>query len=358
MYQLFTKVFESSNSVTVPPEFDYIRRTYNLTLEQIVNYYRSRVMSVASNHFLVKLLNTATVSMEYDIDQYTSVSNTRAPYIAKHFQLTSDINYGVIHPGIFYGKNSKEIILYTEGYFNGGEALANWKDLQPVKVLEHSLSDLSLALPLGKVTSSDISLSTISIDISLLLVMYRGFILDQTVTQHSHLGITHFIHMYVIPNMLHTHIDIVIRNRLFNLYYGAPMDPTVKSHSFQISDYSGKMDRVLKQVLARVKNSKMLYESNLKNIPSISSSDCQEALQMPDVAKTRQVWWALLVSRISTMVYLLEVSGKKGRGINKDKINKLKIDLRRLMNDRVLDIVKDEDLLYQLDSDIDFILSL
>lgn len=362
MYNLFTKRFTASNSVVKPPAFELIKRTYQREIASIVNYYQSRVFTVKSNHLLCRVLTSAGVPMQYELDRFVEVALTRSPYVAKYFNFTSELSAGKIHDGVFYGPGNQEIILYRDGYFSPSLAMANWKHIRAVKVLKHPVSDLGLMLPNGMANSTDKGLCTVSVNLPLLMVQYRGFVMEQNARLSTGaeglLGVSHFVHMYVLPNMMHSHMELVILNRLTNLFYGAPMGDRLKKHPFPIVDYGDKLDGVLRLVLKQITNSKMMYFSTLKNIPSIGKEDLQDALLMPDLALTRQVWWALLVTRLDTMKFLIDVGRKNGVANNGVYVNRLKTDIKRISHENLLQTVLPEDTAYDIAQTFESIMAL
>ena len=363
MYELFTERFLSNSSITRPPGFDLIQRIYQRDIEKIVEYFHSRVYAVKSNHLLCRLLGVGGVPASYSLDRFLEVAIARAPYVAKHFNFTSSINYGEVRQGnstVFYGPSCSEIILYNEDYFDASQVASNWKSAQAVKVLEHPISDLGLIIPNGYKNSSDYGLAVISVNIPMLLVQYRGFVLEQMRKvndgSESLLGETHFVHMYVIPNMLYSHAELVVVNRVMNLFYGAPQGSATKRYPFPIVDYSDKMDKELSQVLKHITDTRMLYASFLKNIPSIFAEDAQMALEMPDIARTRQAWWAMLITRLRIMKFMLDAGSSTG--MNAALVNKLKIDFKRIRDEHVLSTVLPHDLLEGIEETIDEILAI
>lgn len=356
MFQLFTKHFDSQNGVIKPPEFDYIRRTYEHQLRIITEYYKNRIFAVKSQHLLSRILTTAVIPVHYDLYRYLEAAFTRSPYVAKHFLLTSSITYGQIRPSVFYGEDNDEIILYNEDLFDVQEAINHWQDIQAVKVLEHPFSDLGLLLPSGYKHSTDTGLVVMSINIPLLLIQYRQFLLQQqfkvNTADESMLGVTHFIHMYVLPNILYSHLELCIVNRCMNLYYGAPMGESLKRHPFHVIDYKDKVDKSLTTIIKRLKKTRMLYFSVLKNIPSIYHEDSQDSLQMPDIAHTRQVWWALLLARLRIIQFLIDIGGESGVHMNGSLINKLRIDLKRLREENVIRSLLTGDLYEDIENQI------
>lgn len=353
MYQLFEDYNDPTVSVSKPPGFNYIARIYNREIQTIVNYYNSRAFYLNNTNLLVRILNSFSVPIEASIDRYVEMATTRGPYIAKFFDLTSEINFGKVHNGIFYGDKVKEILIYNESYFSPYSIGKDWQSLRPVTVLDHPISDLKLLLPNGKVNSTAEGLAVIAIDIPLLLTQYRYFLMDQEYNTESVLGANHFVYKYVLPNMLYSHIDLVILNRLMNLHYGAPMSSNLYKYPFPIVDYSQAVDKDLKRVLTRLKNSRTPYFGYIQNMVSIANPSMVDSLKMPDLAKTRQVWWALFLSRLKVMKFLIDVGGSDGVRTNGYFIGKLKLDIKRLTNERIFDIMLPPDMLFDVKETLD-----
>jgi hypothetical protein len=67
---------------------------------------------------------------------------------------------------------------------------------------------------------------------------------------------------------------------------------------------------------------------------------------MPDMAKTQQVWWALILTRLSTIKFLIDLGGERGLDMNTSYINKIQIEIRQLNRQNVLNSVLPIDLAY------------
>ena len=330
MYTLFTSRPEPEYAVTMSPAFELIKRNIQKEIGRIVDYYQSRVFAVKGDHLLVRMLMQASVPADYSIDQFMMAVSARAPYIAKHFRFTSEIEYGVFHPGTFYGPGNQELIFSTDEYFDPYEAAANWKALKPLKVLDHQISDFGLLLPSGKTGSTGSGFCAISINLPMLLCMYRGFLLDQDARRRTSdgasmlLGTTHFVHMYVLPSLLESHVDIVLMNRMSNLFHGVPMSTAVRKYVFHVMNPAPSVDKILLGVIDRLAGKRANYAAYLENIPSVFHESMLESLKMPDYSKTRQVRWALIVSRLAAMNFLLQLGGDQGVASNGTMINEMK----------------------------------
>lgn len=353
MYKLFTDRYEPTGSVIRPPGYDLVRRMYQKEVLKIISYYHSRVYAVKSNHLLCRLINTSTISLDNILDRYTEIAFTRGPFVAKNFLLTTETTPGITHDGVFFGPGSEEIIIYNDDYFNPHEVIKDWRNIRAVEVLGHEISDFSLLLPNGKRNNADKGLCFISLNLPLLMVQYRGFLREQSLNSNTAdygggLGISHFVNMYVLPNMLYSHIEHCLFNRFCNIFYKAPMGEGLGHYPFPILDYTSRLDSVLKEVIDYLTNKSDSYSDMLANIPAVFKKDMGDVLVMPDLAKTRQIWWALQITRLKAMKLLKDMGNKNGINYNRSLFNRGSIDFERLLKDPTMYKVLYPDTLYEV----------
>ncbi len=361
MYEIFNENKYIKQGLDRWPQFELIRRTYLRELYKLQEYYHNRVYAVKSNHLLAYILADLDVPMSYSDDRYVEVCRARADITSRATFLTSDTHYGKLHNGVFYGPGTTEIIYSVDEYFDTSIVRNNWKDVIAVRPLLHPRSDLRLMLPNGKKSGNETGLAAISINIPMLALQYKYFSLDQYANKEkrdSLLGVTHFIHMYVLPNMMGYHLDIVIFNRLMNLFYGKPMGVSFFKHAFNIIDYSSKIDYVLKKELEVLKTTPLLDISMINETPAIYSSSMISALHMPDITPTRQSWWSLLLSRLSIMKFIIDIGATASDRLNMSDIVQLQISLKRLLRENIYPQILPRDLLYETNETIDEILNI
>lgn len=363
MYGLFTNRTEYHLAQLHYPEFDYVRRTYLKELANIVDFYNNHVYAVKNNHLLVSLLQHIDIPMHYSVDRYATVAETRAPVVANAFRLTSEISVGKLFNGEFYG-GCQEILLFDDSYFNPFYAERAWERISAVKVVMHPKSDLGLLLPNGRTTSTGEGLAIVSINIALLALQYRCFSMRQQtkVDKRSMLGLNHFIHMYVLPNMLYTQLDITLLNRLMNLFYGAPMGEAQVKHPFFVSNYSHRVDTVLQKAIETIQSKAERFDGALRQMPTVVAEDMQDALELPDLAPTRQCQWALMLSRLDIMQFLVDITTDPvthaTNPLGRMEINQLQRILRRMQDEKSFEAVLSGDLLFDTQEKISALLAL
>lgn len=359
MLQLFTEEYKIQHADIKMPETEYIRNSYIRELLNLQDYYQNRVYAVKNSHLTCQLTYHLTAPHDYEVDRFVEVLRVRSPYIANAFGLTSDISPGVIHNGVFYGPSCPEIIVSDDGYFNPFEVSAKWKNICAVKPLLHPRSDMRFLFANGKDVTDENGLSVISINLPLLILQYKCFVQQQLLKQEeSRLGVSHFVHMFVMPNMLYANTDLSILNRAMNLFYGAPMGEPKFKHAFRIININDKLDRVLEKTLEQLQDSSVPYAMAFNSFPTVSSVDMLKALRLPDMPPVAQIWWSAIVSRLPIMKFAIDLCGKKGVSRNYGDIIVLKKHLRRLLRENILQTRLPENIYYDTMVDIEKIMSL
>ena len=337
MYRIFEEGYRSYQGVVQMPYFVDVSKRIIEDVEHVKEYYRSRGFSVPNEHLLVKLIKTMSVPLHYDIDHYYEVASARSLYVANALQLTTAIAAGKWFDGVFY-YGCPEIILAYNGSDRPSELEKGWRNLQPVRVLECPVSNMRYMLPNGKEHNTETGICVIAIDIPQLMIQYRSWHLAKQAAleagQVENLGIPHFVMSYVIPNMLMSQTDLMLSNRVMNLFYGAPMGDSTKKHVFHVSDYTQRLDRGLNDLVRRLSTLPMDYETVLAHLPKVYGD---HPYTMPDIAETRQVWWALFTTRFKMLEFLIDVGGPRGKSLNMDLVNQLRNDFKRFKSTKVLE---------------------
>lgn len=241
-------------------------------------------------------------------------------------KMTNSIHQGVLHDGVFYGNGVKEIIIgHTEPFDVYGVA-ADWKNATPVKILDHCKSDLDIHIPNGVAYSKEHGYAVIAVNITMLAVMWRCFLLEQqAVIQRGHTPKTTpmFVHAYVLGNALPSHLDVALINLLINNLAGAKVSKPERRNPFVLGDYSTQTIKVLSQVTDHIKSTDMSMHDMLCNIPMVTASNAAEAMQLPSLAPTRQYAWSEVVARIKIIAAMAAISPNNLKTYDKDSLQYL-----------------------------------
>lgn len=326
MQFFFNKSIHAANVLAKDPTWNYAKACLERNLQITTSYYQSRGFAVRGNHLLVRLLNSIGVDHQLHIERYYDIVNAKTHKLAIHFKLTSPVYSGQLFDGVFYGAGTKEIIIADDEYISPYEIQKDWKSIQAVKVLDHPRSDLDLLLPNGKASSTETGIASIKINIAALAVQYREFLIEQMqkMQQGDNPSTTaFFIYRYVLPNMLPTHLDAALFNRIFNIMVGKPMGLSTVKHAFNLPDYTKYVDQVYYKLVNTIKHSDAEFWTTLRSIPLVSISNAQEFMRLPDLAPTRQLAWAEFLTRLKCINFLIASSESHGQKRNASDLNYL-----------------------------------
>jgi hypothetical protein len=328
--------------------WNYVRDGLLRNLETTKNYYYSRIYSVKTNHFLARLIDNINVSHNFELERYYDIVDGKSASIASAMRMSTSYQKSSLFNGVFYGPGCPEIIITDFESFNPFEVYKNWKTVSAVKVIAHPRSDYDLMLPNGKETSSEKGLAVISINIAMLAVQFRAFAADQMqLDRQDGTGLqstAHFIHRFVLPNMLPSHLDYCVLNRLNNIFNGAPLPQSPRRQPFALADLTGASDRVHQQLISDFRGKSMEYKSLLKTIPAVSQLNMESVLTIPDNPPTRQIVWAEVLSRLPALKLMIDLGGQDSIKRNVSVLNYFAREFVLYSQDRSLQSVLPRDI--------------
>ncbi len=324
MQQFFNQKVKSSRLAPRSPSWDYVQAGLDRNLQTVQRYYKIRPFSVKSNHILVRLLNSLGVAHDQNLERFHDIVEAKSPYLGMTFKMTSSIHKGILHDGLFYGEGTQEVIFATSEYFNPYLVEKHWQDVSAVTVLDHPRSDLDMLLPTGRKSTNETGIAVIAVNVPMLAVQYRTFSkiqFERMQTGISPLTTAQFVHMYVLPNMVASHLDVALFNRAVNLTTGAPMGVSTSKHRFPLIDYTARVDKVYSDLTKFIHTNDRDFYTILESFPAVSVPSMLTVNRLPDQAPTRQVAWAEVLTRLKALDWLTKISPDHGVRYNRSELN-------------------------------------
>lgn len=341
MQKLFNMERNSNPGTQSVANWAYVKNALQTNLDKVVTYYQLAGTAVDASHILNRIITTIAFGNHYEPRLYEQLLDRSVTQYAGALGLTSSVSKGLLHNGEFFGKYSKEIIIaHNDENYRLADVVANWQDIEAVKVLHHPYTDLSMSIADGKSVSIESGLAVIAINFNLLGLQYKMFV-DQENRLHKETGkarrtMQQFIRGYVLTNMLKSHLDYTIFNRLFANYKGVPTNVIRGRHPFGLIDVEQALNNVQQAQLKMISTSAYRFADILRTIPVVTESDLLELSKLPIMALTRQVLWGLVPSRLKMLSFVIGVSGPMGRALNSSEMERIKLTLRELNTSRVL----------------------
>jgi hypothetical protein len=178
-------------------------------------------------------------------------------------------------------------------------------------------------IPTGISYSQENGLAVIAINIPLLMVMYRGYMHDQLAKMkegQQPKPTSCFVRSYVLTNMLASHLDLAIFNRMMAIATKKPIKPPVRTHAVALASWDAQVDRALTEVIHRLETTTLPLNDMLCNIPTVVAVNAAEVMTLPPAAPTRQYSWVEIIARLPVLVSLAILSPDGLRSYDKAEI--------------------------------------
>lgn len=312
MINLFSDGVPSNTGLITVPNWRVTRDTCVWNLEKIFTSYRQFNVRVISNHLLVRLLHSLNVPLNLDDNSYYDNVCDITYHLGGILGMTTEVSRGKTFDGVFYKEGCSEIIIGHKDKFDLENANINWDTLEPVKVIRHPFSDLSLNLPDGHYSGTEKGISVITVNIPMLAVMCRKFIqLEDIILEGGGIpkGVSHFINMHVLPNMMASHFDQVIMNRISNMAEGIDNGKFTKRHPFILTPVEHRLNLSLWSLFYDLSKVDKKASNMLLCIPAISETNMYDVMQLPRILENTNNAWALALSRTRVLKTLSSING-------------------------------------------------
>ena len=318
----------------------YLKPVLERNIETVIKYYRKSPFAVKSQHLLVRLLHAITTPKSQELLRYYNNVDASVLNIAQTLGFTSAISRGKIWNGVFYGPGNPEILIADNEPFDPIKADSDWENLEPIRVIRHPRSDLNMNIPNGNKTSSETGIVVIVINVSMLAIQYRAFRREENrqsyLTETNERSMVQFLHMYPLTNMVRSHMDYVMFNRINNLARGYPIGEATVKHPFYLIDYSQELNNFHTNTIHSLNDTAKGFYDTLRSIPAISKENLVPVMELPDITGTRQVIWALILARLPALNFLFW-SAKNGPNTkNGMEVNAIKRRLLQLRTENLL----------------------
>lgn len=330
MFKLFTtERYDYNYPIKKYSKFDYIKRRYLDELDHVLSYYHNKDYAVNNNHLLNRLITNLMTSLNTDPYEYLNRIAVNARLVSKQFNIVSNINSGEILDNVFFGKGSREILLYREDLIDLDYIEENYKNMDTVRVIYTESTDLDFYVPRNQKVYLTPVLNIMSIDIVALLMQYRYWALDRIANDAS-TNPNVFIAQIVLPNMVPNMLDLAIWNRYIHLALDQPISTFTIKHPFNVLDYSTGIDNILSSVVKDTKDVNQPLIQTILSVPTIYNVDMLATLYIGHKFYTQQSEWVLWLSRTNVVADLLTLLNSKGIRRNAGLLNVLPVLVKQM----------------------------
>lgn len=338
MLSLFNEDFFHRARIYNIPNEAMLKKRYLEDYSKLHSYLLSRKFTLPNDHILVKLIKSVNVSFKRDLYDYVETVYDVTPDLEAMLKLTSPLNFYLPnYKSNFYNNKCTEVLISVREDFDINKAMKYWKNLEPLRVISHPFTDLSYTPLVGKYVSSNASgMVYIFIDIPKLMFQYRMWIRDQLVNGKKPDDITKFLIDYPLFNLMKSHTDVALFNRIHNVLRNVPSDPYNSKISLATIDNTKYADATATVFVSQIIKSPVRFDEIIQNMPTVFNKDYLNVIRLPDIAKTRQVKTVLVGARLKLFEFLLEVNTRQNSSINRSWLNIINNELRYLTTENIL----------------------
>ena len=333
MYDLFTQAANGSRLSTSSAIHTRALKLMQDDIARIKTYYAKSNIQVNNEHVLCKLIQSITVSRGKEPQVYVDHVSDVADRVTGSLRFTNSVSFGnILDNGYFYNRNVLEVLITGSDYVDITQLSTDWTTWEPVRVLSHPFSDLSMALPTGRYVGKARGMAYIYVDVPLLMLMHRQWL--KSLDAESKVVDGTFVHNYVLPGMVKSHVNCAFVNRFLCEFTGTPTEGYYRAHPFTVADITRDYDQGVVQSEAFLKSGPS-YQTILSNLQGVGGSWYDNAI-LPEMPPTQQVQWALIGSRLNLMELLLLMHGKSPNTANIWHNQHLVTRIETLENDQSL----------------------
>ena len=343
MLSLFKHQPNSVRRNVVFPRFAYIATRLHDNVKRAVDYYAFRRSVVPAQHPLVRFIDSITIPHSIEERLYFDTVVEAAYSTGRALGFGSSIYAPkAFNAGAFYGTLVNEYVYLVPTDYRKPDV--PYAEIDAVTVRNHPRSDFSL-LPLRpEFANNESGYAVISIDPGLLLLQYREWRKEQLLLpEEERLTTSHFVSMYVLPNMLYSHIDVVWLNRVINASKGVASAPTRSISGLALPSPDTFSNDVIAKLIEVITQREYHFESLLLGIPTPFSGCFLDTAMLPLQPNTRGTKGFELLTTLPWIEFMFALDGLNDSQQNRKTENELRLALRRAVNERWLSFVENAD---------------
>lgn len=340
MFSLFNPPFNSERNKIVLPMFDYLAKQTKYEVDKVKTFYQENLTNVKTTDRLVKLLIEMQSWMNFSPETLVQMVRNNTPRLCNTYNLVSPVTQGKIsNQGEMYNRNNPELFISVEYPFDVKKCVTYYQDLKPLRIVAHDFTDFSYNIANGNYLSGESGICIFTLDLALLALQYQQWYhKERYVKQRQyHLPTTYFVVRYLLTGLLSTHMDNVLFNRFVYRLQGEVAAKAKPNPGILLVDYGDRYDSLFDDLIEKFKTQATGWQQRLHSLPSLEYGTYFRSIAYPDVAATRQIKWAMVLSKLKIIEMLLLTDEFNGNeSLNNHERETIARELRTLRNDRSL----------------------
>lgn len=318
-------------------DWDFIHRGVNNELKRLRDYYHRTIFPVPTSHLVSQIIEMLNIPLMMSYREYIDRAVDGAGRVCLSMRIAHSVSQGIVRKGVFYNNQCDEILIAIDEKFDVEKAVANWRELEPIRVFNHPYSDFTMARCNGKYPVNKTGVAVIFINVPMLMLQYRRWVEEESVMESGSIHpIANFVGQYPITNMVNSHLDVVLWNRFVNLCRAEANDIVHGyQHPIPFINYSGRIDPYVKRTAFHLLDQKPTMGQLMKLFPLFTQANMLEHMQEPGIYMTRYVAWGMIVGWMPIVGFLMEFSNQYENIANGNYVNGIVREFNRYRQDNM-----------------------
>lgn len=311
-------------------------RNFELDIKAYLDWRNEDISFVPVDHWMVSLLFTLGQKLGYDLERSVSDIYRRVAALTNEvsstFGFTTVSNAGRLHIG---DSGNTTIYLVGESPLRAGVSrTTHYKDIVAIRYLSHDSTNLTIGSPAEAERLIGLGMDVIELDLGLLMLQFTLWTKAQLESGETDLRTPQlFIGMHVLPKLKYSQYALAMMNRITAIAEGLPVSDTSYRLSKAFANRSQVGQNVLDSISKIILGRDVTFEYLLGFFPVPMMTSLGQAMTIPEYLPTRQVTWALVLSRYNLLRYLFALGRVDPIRAKRYPVNDIRRIITRMIND-------------------------
>lgn len=328
MLDYFNEQFAAAKGRVRDPSFISIRRSVIKNHKRIRNRYLTSNAFVKNDHLLMRLLTMLSKTMSVTSSSLMDYQITRqARSLAQSLGVTAEDNYGDIFTDNFLNGGMESVMFIYDDY-----PKSDWRELDPVRFVYHTNTNFNFEI--GTSDDTD-AMALITVNVPMLVHQFLQWHYESkkaNTTQDPRA----FIAKYPLFNSLKSYMDICQINRHYYRLKGLTIKESPKNSKYPTPDYDRRLSISNKTTLTLINNFETTMGGALYNTPVFFKDSGLDFIAPINDFKSRKTDWFKLAAKLPYLHYSMLTLQYGDSDIDQKYMSDIKMDVRKLINSRIL----------------------
>lgn len=338
---IFHDLPEINFSSPFNPRLEYVLNGIGSNVVKKMDHELRSAKTVSSDHPILGMLNSVSARLDEDAYfHYKAAVDMSTEWCAAR-GITTSSKAARPFKGEILGGDDFEFIYHTTSSLSSsnfkGNALKNWKDFSPLRVIACDYNDSFPWVPGECPIPDNEGIAVFSIDLPMLAMMFRAWDEERMKNKDTETR-SQFVRKYVLLPVMRSLMNVKLMNRYYALRVGKWVDSIERDKELALVNYEQKL---LKEQLKSLNETVLRgasYPELLSNLHINQETNLWDMIEDTQDSLTAQNRWLMILAEIPLWRLLLSIDNGNE---NQQYTNRLKRLFFEQKRDRTLYAIRD-----------------